>query len=91
MYDWALTEPVDVTLVSVNTDTAESVILVTRVNAPGAFVLTFGESRVLTNGVDVDFGEDMIEYCALADSVFPTMTEPVIGRTVRSDPEPEEY
>jgi hypothetical protein len=85
--DWALTEPVDVTLVKLGNDDTETIVLVTRTRQPGAITLSFcTDGDILVNGVYQDLGDDMMEYCAMTDELLMAPS-PVVGGTVRSYPE----
>jgi hypothetical protein len=62
---WALTEAVDVT----NLTPGEGYnVLVARVSAPGAVVVTVtGAGNVLLNGVYVDLGDDLPSWLGILD------------------------
>lgn len=92
---WVLEEPVDVTLVH---ECEQAVYLIQRTDLqkldgePPAITLTFGDERILTNGLDIDLGDDMIAVVSLIEDAnnhaWPDCYLP-LGQTIRSEPDPD--
>ena len=82
-YGWALKEVVDVTVITSDPANLNHSLLFTRVDGPGAFVLTFDDTNVLINGVYVDLGEDLMYFCSLSDDLMMYRV-PASGTTFRA-------
>jgi len=81
-FEWAITEPVDVT------ETSEGVYRVQQVEGPGA-VLEISSTKdensyLLFNGEFVDVQDDFISYVSLIDDYYEQGGE--IGKTIRMKP-----
>jgi hypothetical protein len=91
---WVLEEPVDITLIYDNPDTATGIYLVQKTDGREYVALTFMEGLIELNGRPIDLGERLMDVCSMIDEANDKMSvryadgNPIaqLGVTVRSEP-----
>jgi hypothetical protein len=81
-YAWIISEPVNVTPLKPQTETAE-LLVASTLNVGVAAVVTFDVGRILINGQYADLGDDMMAFCGLADEAYYVVK---VGDTYLSEP-----